>query len=329
MTVVQAIILALTPDIPVIRNTGQFSDMPKGHPAEAYMLYAERLGILRADSQSRLYPLNTVPRAEFLVMIARAWALPTGLFHTYTDVPPDSWYAPYAGLATEYRLFTAEKTDLLEPEKLMTMDEVNRALLLVKTIRSVNGELRIDGGAVTKDPRIYTVISSRRNRVPLVTPSSTSSKTPLVRRTRIPLSVAQQRTTVLSLINEIRRDHDLPELQLDERLQQSAQLYANRMAEEGFFSHVSPDGKTIRERMAATGFYDRTFQKDCGCVKGYALGENLAKGQKTPQEAVRDWMASDEHRAAILNPAYTLSGVGVNAGIWVQHFGAVTVPGQQ
>ena len=43
-------------------------------------------------------------------------------------------------------------------------------------------------------------------------------------------------------------------------------------------------------------------------------------------KAVRDWMDSPEHRAAILNPAYHLSGVGINAGIWVQHFGAVTVP---
>jgi uncharacterized protein YkwD len=328
MSVVQAIILALTPDIPFIRNTGQFSDVPKGHPAEAYLLYAERLGIITADIQTRLYPMNQVTRAEFLVMTARAWALPTGTFYTYTDVPAGSWFAPYAGLAAEYRLFDTEVSDVLQPEKPVTINEVNRALLLVKTIKSVNGELRIDGGSVTKDPRIYTVISSRRNRVPLVAPSSQPARTPLVRRTRIPLSVAQQRTTVLSLINEIRRDHRLPELQLDERLQQSAQLYANRMAEENFFSHVSPDGKTIRERMAATGFYDRTFQKDCGCVKGYSLGENLAKGQKTPQEAVDDWMKSDDHRAAILNPAYNLSGVGVNAGIWVQHFGGVTIPGQ-
>lgn len=330
MAVVQAIVLTLTPDIPSISNTGQYTDIPADHPAEASMLYAARLGIISPDESGRLHPYGTVSRVEFLAMVGRAWALPSNTFSSFKDVPVHSWYAGYAGLAETYKLLDTVSPDTLEPAKPVTMPEVNAALVRLKTVRNVDGSIRIDDRA--NDPRLLTVVSSRRSRVKLVPASSSSSHssststTPLVRRTRIPLSLAEQRTTVLRLVNDIRRRYGLTELVLDERLQQSAQLYANRMVEEGFFAHVSPDGLTLRDRMAATGFYDRTFQKDCNCIKGYALGENLAKGQTTPEQAVRDWMDSPEHRAAILNPAYHLSGVGINAGIWVQHFGAVTVP---
>jgi uncharacterized protein YkwD len=56
------------------------------------------------------------------------------------------------------------------------------------------------------------------------------------------------------------------------------------------------------------------------------LGENIAKGQRTPAEAVQAWMNSPGHRANIENCGYKQLGVGVardgNALIWVQDFGS-------
>lgn len=53
-------------------------------------------------------------------------------------------------------------------------------------------------------------------------------------------------------------------------------------------------------------------------------GENVAYGQKTPQEVMQAWMTSPGHRRNILNPRYTQIGVGsVNNGrsiYWTQVF---------
>ena len=41
-----------------------------------------------------------------------------------------------------------------------------------------------------------------------------------------------------------------------------------------------------------------------------SAGENIAKGQTTPQQVVQAWMESPGHRANIINASYTQIGVG-------------------
>ena len=53
----------------------------------------------------------------------------------------------------------------------------------------------------------------------------------------------------------------------------------------------------------------------------YNIGENIAMGQITPAEVVRDWMNSPGHRANILDPSYVYIGVGYCNDHWVQQFG--------
>ena len=56
------------------------------------------------------------------------------------------------------------------------------------------------------------------------------------------------------------------------------------------------------------------------------VGENIATGQQTAAEALRDWMNSPGHRANILNPRYTQIGVAAyrigqdGAIYWCQQF---------
>lgn len=58
------------------------------------------------------------------------------------------------------------------------------------------------------------------------------------------------------------------------------------------------------------------------------VGENLAQGQKTIDELVQQWINSPEHKANIMNPKYTKTGISVTKGkikgeektIIVQHF---------
>ncbi|MBR2563318.1 MAG: serine protease, partial [Paenibacillus sp.] len=61
------------------------------------------------------------------------------------------------------------------------------------------------------------------------------------------------------------------------------------------------------------------MMKQFGVTYSYA-GENIAKGQKTPQEVVTAWMNSVGHRANILSKNFTHIGVGYYNGYWAQEF---------
>ena len=95
----------------------------------------------------------------------------------------------------------------------------------------------------------------------------------------------------------------------------SLQTYAAIRAEESYvlFSHTRPNGEPWN-----------TVVTDLNCG---LIGENLAKGQRTPQEAVQGWMGSIGHKENILRPEFTEMGVGVyvNNGVyyWVQFFAGV------
>ncbi|MNW62469.1 Cysteine-rich secretory protein family protein [compost metagenome] len=75
-----------------------------------------------------------------------------------------------------------------------------------------------------------------------------------------------------------------------------------------YFSHTSPVFGSPFDMMDA---YNITYR--------YA-GENIAKGQKSAEEVVKDWMNSPGHKANILNSNYKLIGVGYYNGYWVQEF---------
>lgn len=65
------------------------------------------------------------------------------------------------------------------------------------------------------------------------------------------------------------------------------------------FSHTRPDGTQFYTAIKEQGFSYK------GC------GENIAWGQKTPDEVMNAWMNSSGHRSNILNSKYTKIGVGV------------------
>jgi uncharacterized YkwD family protein len=95
-------------------------------------------------------------------------------------------------------------------------------------------------------------------------------------------------------------------------LNKSARIKAEDMSHNNYFSHTSPTLGDPFQQMRAMG------------VTYSAAGENIAKGQQTPQEVVNAWMNSAGHRANILNGAYTHMGVGYEGSnkCWVQQFAA-------
>ena len=86
-----------------------------------------------------------------------------------------------------------------------------------------------------------------------------------------------------------------------------ATRYARSMVRHGFFSHTSPGGATLLDRVRAVGYGGRRV----------AAGEALAWAQgrlATPRAIVRAWMASPPHRAVLLGRGYRDVGVGVALG---------------
>ncbi len=120
---------------------------------------------------------------------------------------------------------------------------------------------------------------------------------------------------VLVLINQQRSKRSLRPVKANRFLKSIAEGYACRMVEGQFFDHRDP----------ATGAQPRDRAIE-GKYRGYAIGENLAAGQQTPEEVVQVWMESPSHRNIILDPMWRDVGIGVRGGgeysiYWVLEFG--------
>lgn len=123
-------------------------------------------------------------------------------------------------------------------------------------------------------------------------------------------AVLEYENEVIRLVNEIRTQNGLNKLKTDWELSRVARYKSQDMKDNNYFSHTSE-------------VYGSPFQmiKNFG-ISFKSAGENIAKGQKTPQAVVNGWMNSSGHRANILNKSYTKIGVGYVAegNYWTQMF---------
>jgi uncharacterized protein YkwD len=330
--VASALLLARNPNVVVIKNTGQFPDIHHGDWYEPYMLSAERFGIIKSDPVTHdLHPNDSVNRAAFLKMLSFTFNIPTGYPHTFQDVPKDAWFNDYAGIAQKFHLDLLDDATHLGPEKIVTQSQALSAIqvflrLYNQSQNTVFDEQQLAIDQARNNVVLYNTISTRQTNVVF-----SNTQPPVVLKSLVPIapppSLPQLRTQIITLVNIQRLKAGLKPLTYNTLLETSAQTYADLMLNEGFFGHVSPEGQTLQDRIAATGYYKLSFSPDCNCIKGFTLGENLGRGQKTPDEVMEDWMNSPAHREAILNPDYT--DMGVSAGYWVEHFGGVLLPGQK
>lgn len=124
---------------------------------------------------------------------------------------------------------------------------------------------------------------------------------------------SEQAEQVLKLVNAERAKAGLQPLKMSEELRSIANLKAKDMAEKGYFVHNSPTYGSPFQMLQRFG------------VHYSAAGENIAAGQRTPEEVMNSWMNSSGHRANILNANFDTLGVGVYTGgsygiYWTQLF---------
>ena len=116
---------------------------------------------------------------------------------------------------------------------------------------------------------------------------------------------------VVDLVNAEREKAGLAPLTVDADVEKAAAVRAGEI--QTVFDHTRPNGSSFYTALTAQG------------VDYRSAGENIAWGQKTPEEVMTAWMNSAGHRANILNANYTHIGVGSvknSAGnqYWVQLF---------
>jgi uncharacterized protein YkwD len=115
---------------------------------------------------------------------------------------------------------------------------------------------------------------------------------------------------VVAATNAERQAAGCAPLVAEPRLATAAQRHAEDMANEGYFSHTSEDGRDFTSRAEAAGYET-------------AAAENIAYGQPDAASVVAEWMDSPGHRHIILDCSLTTIGVGVAGSepYWVQDFG--------
>lgn len=116
--------------------------------------------------------------------------------------------------------------------------------------------------------------------------------------------------TVAEIVNKERKANGLAPLKFSPELCAAADIRAKEIQRS--FSHTRPDGQSCFTALKESGISYRS------------AAENIAYGQRDPEDVMRAWMNSSGHRANILsaNSEYIGVGVAYSGGVyyWTQFF---------
>jgi uncharacterized protein YkwD len=116
-------------------------------------------------------------------------------------------------------------------------------------------------------------------------------------------------SSLFCVINETREEWGRPDLSRQRNLRRAGEWQADDMVQNEYFSHTQPDGDTLADRLDQANFIPSSDR--------WRAGENLAAGHDaggTPAAIVSGWMQSREHRINLLDPGYTMAGIGLARG---------------
>lgn len=167
----------------------------------------------------------------------------------------------------------------------------------------------------TAKPTATPVATAAPTATPVATPVATAkpTATPVAtpKPTATPAAVSTQESyiqQIVTLVNKERATAGLSPVSALESLNKVAAAKATDMRTNNYFSHTSPTYGSPFDMMATFGVTYR------------AAGENIAMGQRTPQEVMTALANSEGHRANILSANFNYIGVGFDNNYWVQEF---------
>jgi uncharacterized protein YkwD len=83
--------------------------------------------------------------------------------------------------------------------------------------------------------------------------------------------------------------------------------HAADMAQRNYFEHMDPAGHSPADRVRAVGYHEKL------------VGENIAYGPESVDEAVRGWLDSPDHCENIMDPRFVEMGIAFAAGHAERH----------
>jgi uncharacterized protein YkwD len=100
-------------------------------------------------------------------------------------------------------------------------------------------------------------------------------------------------------INQYRAQNGRAPLQVSVALTKASEWMSNDLATKNYFSHTDSLGRAFGTRLSAFGYSYSTYR-----------GENVAAGSASAASTFAQWKASSGHNTAMLNPNYTVIGIG-------------------
>lgn len=134
-----------------------------------------------------------------------------------------------------------------------------------------------------------TLLSACTSVVPPAKPPGSSSPSSIT-----PIQLTQG--SILAAINGTRAAAGKPPLRYNIKLENAARSQSNLMAAKDTLSHDL--GVTLRQRVTNAGYEG-------------AVGENVAGGQSTLEQAIEGWLASPAHRDTLLSTKFQEFGLAV------------------
>jgi uncharacterized protein YkwD len=165
-----------------------------------------------------------------------------------------------------------------------------------------DGSSNNNGNTPTTKPVPTTKPAPTTKPTPTTQPKPTTKPTPTAQPTPTTkpsnnTGISGYASEVLRLVNQERAKAGLSAFTTNSTLTAAANKRAQETVQS--FSHTRPNGTSFSTVLQEYG------------VSYRAAGENIAYGQRSPQEVVTGWMNSPGHRANILNSSFNKIGIGV------------------
>lgn len=254
----------------------RFTDVSPAHGAYDHIRALTEKGIF--SNTDKFHPNKPLTRAEMAKMFVLGYniIIDDNDQATFQDVKKNNPYHGYITTVAEIGITTTPAGGAFKPN-----DNVSRAHMAAFIHRTMEFDQARQAGTIVydKERRMYSAKSEAKP-----TPTGTTGQT--------------NELKTITLVNEKRKQLGMKSFIHDTDLSAIAKAKAEDMAKNNYFSHESPTYGDVSEMLGKFNY------------KWTAYGENIAKGQTTPESVVKDWINSPSHYANIANTEFTHIGSG-------------------